>query len=388
MANQSDEFSGLRVLEFAQGVAAPYCGMLLARHGATVTKVEPTGDGDWSRALGKRYGHFSANALVANRGKRSIAIDLKTSDGLAIAHKLAANADVIVENYRPGVIERFKLDYDSIVKENPTVVYASLTGFGSVGPNKNLPATDTVMQGYSGLMSINRDAEGRPRRLDMLAVDTAAGLYLFQAISAALYKRATKGTGTRISTSLLHCALAFQEVKMLEFAVSGAHDEPLGAPVNTYKTSDGFLSLNARRPSHFVSLCDMLGKDWAGDPKFSTPQARIVHAGELDAHLIPILATKTTAEWSNLLTKADILHAPVKNYGDLFEDAQVKAIQAIGWQHKDEVGKFPSVVVPGFDAAEDFAQAPDVGEHSDQVLSEMGYNAGDIAALRQTKAIG
>lgn len=388
MANQSDEFSGLRVLEFAQGVAAPYCGMLLARHGATVTKVEPLGDGDWSRALGRRYGDFSSNSLVANRGKRSIAIDLKSPDGLAVAQKLAARADVIVENYRPGVIERFKLDYDTIARENPTVVYASLTGFGGTGPNMNLPATDTIMQGYTGIMSINRDAEGRPRRLDMLAIDTAAGLYLFQAISAALYKRAVKGQGTRIATSLLHCALAFQEAKMVEFAVSGSTSEPAGAPVNTYKTRDGFLSLNARRPSHFVSLSQLLGKDWASDPKFSTPEARVANAQELDSHLIPIFATKTTAEWSELLTKADILHAPVKNYGDLFEDIQVKAIEAIGWQHKDELGKYPAVVVPGFDASETVVQAPKVGQHSDVVLAELGYGAGDIAAFRHSKAIG
>ncbi|MEL0099300.1 MAG: CoA transferase, partial [Opitutae bacterium] len=148
-------FTGLRVIEFAQGVAAPYCGLLLARNGANVLKVEPQGKGDWCRSLGVSKGHFSAESIVLNRGKKSLALDLKSPDGREAAFRLASMADVVIENYRPDVTKRLGIDYAAVAAVNPSVVYASVTGFGSYGPNSQMPATDTVMQGYTGLMSIN-----------------------------------------------------------------------------------------------------------------------------------------------------------------------------------------------------------------------------------------
>ena len=158
----SPPFEGLKVVELAQGVAAPYCGMMLAQNGASVTKIEPIGYGDWSRGLGKRVDDFSAEAIVLNRGKRSLALNLKAPEGRETALRLLEQADVVIENYRPGVTSRLGLDYASVAARNPAVVYATVTGFGETGPNKDLPATDTVMQGYTGFMSINRDLAAPP----------------------------------------------------------------------------------------------------------------------------------------------------------------------------------------------------------------------------------
>ena len=158
ISEERGNFFGVRVLELGQGVAAPYCGMLLAQNGATVTKIEPLGEGDWSRKLGQSYGEFSANALVANWGKKSVSLDLKSEQGQAIVQKLARESDVIIENYRPGVTKRLGLDYDLVIQHNKTVVYASLTGFGNVGPNKNLPRH---RYGDAGIYRHHVDQSGR-----------------------------------------------------------------------------------------------------------------------------------------------------------------------------------------------------------------------------------
>ena len=297
-ASSSAPFDGLTVIELAQGVAAPYCGMVLAQNGATVTKIEPIGYGDWSRGLGRRVGDFSAEAIVLNRGKRSLALDLKAPKGKAAALRLLAQADVVIENYRPGVTQRLGLDYESVAATNPSVVYATVTGFGDTGPNRDLPATDTVMQGYSGFMSINRDADGIPRRLNMLAIDISTGLYLSQAVSAALYRRAVKGDGTHLKTSLLECAMAFQEARIVAEVFDGAAVKPVGAPVGTFPTADGYLSLNARRDAHFARLVALLDHpEWLRDARFSSEQARLTNAAELNALVTPHIAAHPTSWW-------------------------------------------------------------------------------------------
>lgn len=383
---------GVTVLELAQGVAAPYCGMLLAQNGAAVTKIEPPRGGDWSRGLGRRYGDLSADAIVLGRGKKSLCLDLKRDEGRMIARRLAEKADVILENYRPGVVERFGLDYESLRQHNPGLVYVSLTGFGREGPRSELPATDTVMQGYTGLMAINRDGEGVPRRLDMLAVDMAAGLFLFQAVSAALYRCLRHGIGKHIRTSLLECSLAFQEAKMVEFALTGGEHTAVGAPVGTFRTTDGYLSLNARRDNHFSALCDLLGRpEWRSDPRFAGEQTRLAHAGVLNGLVAEHIETRSTAQWSELFGAADILHAPVCDYADLFEDPQVAAVGAIQWVDTAGLGTLPMARIPGLPAAQktsSFVQPPHVGEQGAAVLAELGLPQAEITRLNAEGIVG
>ena len=392
MVPVADTFAGLSVVEFAQGVAAPYCGLLLARNGAEVIKVEPPGNGDWCRSLGLQKGDFSSEFIVLNRGKKSLALDIKSSDGYAAAFKLATKADVIIENYRPNVTKRLGIDYATVANVNPQVVYASVTGFGQTGPKSHMPATDTVMQGYTGLMNINCDQNGLPRRINMLAIDYSTGLYLSQAVFAALYRRATTGQGSYIQTSLLESAMAFQEARLVAEKFEGSAVKPVGAPVGTFATEDGYLSLNARRQSHFVALCNILGKvGWLDDKRFNTPENRLVNAAKINAMVVPEIKQKSTAHWGIVFSNADILNAPVNNYNDLFNDQQIKEIEAIGWVEIDEFGSLPSARIAGLPpaSASDIRSMtpPRLGQGGRSALKSSGLSAYEIDKLEASGAV-
>src|SRR3954471_3533294 len=301
MAQDDLPFEGVKVLDLSQGVAGPDCGMHLARNGADVIKVEPTGSGCWSRQLGRPVGDHTAHSVIVNRAKRSLAVDLKTDQGVAIVQRLAKQCDVFIQNYRVGKIDKFALDYESVKKSNPEVVYLSITGFGPKGPRCDQPATDSVMQAYTGMMSINRGPTGVPQRIEMLAIDFSTGLYAFQAVAAALYRKAMKGRGAHIETSLLECSLALQEGSMMEHPLQGGVAEPIGMPVGMFKTKDGFMSVNARRDEHFKRFAKLLGhEEWIDDARYVNAAARVKNRDALMAELRPILETKTSDEWVKL----------------------------------------------------------------------------------------
>ena len=385
-------FEGLKVLDLSQGIAGPYCGMHLARNGADVIKVEPPGAGCWSRLLGKHTGDQTAHSVIVNRAKRSLAVDLKTAEGMAIVQKLAAGCDVLVQNYRVGKIDKFKLDYASVQKTNPNIIYLSITGFGATGPLADQPATDSVMQAFTGLMSINRDVNGAPQRIEMLAIDFSTGLYAFQAVAAALYRKAMKGRGAHIETSLLECALALQEGAMMEQHLQGGAAEPIGMPVGMFKTKDGYMSVNARRDEHFKRLSKLLGKEeWITDPRYADARGRVNNRHELMAELRPYFEQKTSDEWVALLTGIDILKAKVNTYEDLFADPQVQAMNAVRWVENDTLGRVPMSNICGQQAAasgDNLTHAPHVGEHTRAILGELGYASADIEKLGAAGVVG
>ena len=385
-------FEGLKVLDLSQGIAGPYCGMHLARNGADVIKVEPPGAGCWSRLLGKHTGDQTAHSVIVNRAKRSLAVDLKTAEGVAIVQKLAAGCDVLIQNYRVGKIDKFKLDYASVQKTNPNIIYLSITGFGATGPLADQPATDSVMQAFTGLMSINRDVNGAPQRIEMLAIDFSTGLYAFQAVAAALYRKAMKGRGAHIETSLLECALALQEGAMMERHLQGGVAEPIGMPVGMFKTKDGYMSVNARRDEHFNRLSKLLGKEeWITDPRYADARGRVNNRHELMAELRPYFEQKTSNEWVDLLTGIDILKAKVNTYEDLFADPQVQAMNAVRWVEDDTLGRVPMGNICGQQAAasgEPLTHAPHVGEHTRAILGELGYASADIEKLGAAGVVG
>ena len=384
-------YSGVKVLDLSQGIAGPYCAMHLARHGADVIKVEPTGTGCWSRQLGKATGDQTAHSAVVNRAKRSLAIDLKSKEGLAIVQRLAKDCDVFLHNYRVGKIDKFALDYESVKKVNPNVVYLSITGFGPRGPLFDAPATDSVMQAYTGMMSVNRGPTGVPQRIEVLAIDFTTGLYAFQAVSAALYRKAMKGRGAYIETSLLECALALQEGAMIEHHLQGGVAEPIGMPVGMFKTKDGYMSLNARRDEHFTRFAKLLGKEqWLTDPRYGSQAARVENREALLAELRPIIATKTSDEWVAAFSTIDILKAKVNTYDDLFLDPQVKAMEAVRWVENDTLGRVPMGRIAGqrpFENGDPSSHSPHVGEHSREILGELGYGADTIETLRASGVI-
>ena len=385
-------FDGLKVLDLSQGVAGPYCGMHLARNGADVVKLEPPGTGCWSRQLGKAVGDQTAHSVVVHRGKRSIAADLKSPEGLQIAKKLAADCNVMIQNYRVGKLTKFGLNYDSLVKVNPKVVYVAVTGFGQTGPRNDQPATDSVMQAYTGMMSINRDINGLPQRINMLAIDFATGLYAYQAAASALYRQATKGKGKLIETSLLEASLVFQEASIMESYLQGGQAEPIGMPVGSFETADGFMSINARRDPHFKKLCTLIGKDeWLKDPRFIKPMDRVANREVLLAEMRPIIAAKSSDEWNKLISQADILNAKVQTHLDLLEDAQVQAVNALRWVENDTLGTIPMASIPGQPVPETgdrLTHSPHLGEHNEEVLAELGYTDTEIDIMKAKGVIG
>ena len=384
-------YAGLKVLDISQGVAGPHCGMLLARHGASVVKLEPLA-GDWGRRIGKTYSDNCAYGMAFNRGKRSLALDLKNAEGKAIALRLANAADVVIENNRPGVTARLGLDYDTVQRDNASVVYLSITGFGQTGPNANLPATDSVMQAFSGLMSVNKDAAGLPQRINLLAIDVATGLYGFQAVAPALYRRAMKGGGVHIKTSLMEAIGAFQSAKMIEFELEKGETVPLGVPVAMFQAKDGYLNINGRRDAHFSALSQVIGlPELAEDPKYCTVPARF----ENEAELMPLLRTAvvgmTVAELSQALAAADVLHAPVQDYGDYFQSAHVREVAAVRWIVQSGVGRIPMPTIPGIRPPREgdpMVHAPHLGEHSREILRELGHSDQQIDDLAANGAIG
>ena len=392
MVHDDLPFKGVKVLDLSQGVAGPYCGMHFARNGADVIKLEPPGTGCWSRQLGKAIGDQTAHSVVVNRGKRSFAVDLKAPDGLEIAKKLATECNVMIQNYRVGKLAKLNLDYDSVAKLNPKVIYVAITGFGQKGPRCDQPATDSVMQAYTGMMSINRDINGLPQRINMLAIDFSTGLYAFQAAAAALYGQAMRGKGKLIETSLLESAMVFQEAAIIESYLQGGDVEPIGMPVGSFKTKDGFMSINARRDSQFKSFCTVIGREkWVDDPRFAGPRQRVVNRDYLMSQIRPIIETKTSDEWNKLISEADILNAKVQSHIDLFEDTQVQAVNAIRWVENDTLGRIPMATVAGQPIPETdnrLTHSPHLGEHNDEVLMELGYGTSEIKDLKANGVVG
>ena len=392
MVHDDLPFKGVKVLDLSQGVAGPYCGMHFARNGADVIKLEPPGTGCWSRQLGKAIGDQTAHSVVVNRGKRSLAVDLKAPDGLEIAKKLATECNVMIQNYRVGKLAKLNLDYDSVAKLNPKVIYVAITGFGQKGPRCDQPATDSVMQAYTGMMSINRDINGLPQRINMLAIDFSTGLYAFQAAAAALYGQAMRGKGKLIETSLLESAMVFQEAAIIESYLQGGDVEPIGMPVGSFKTKDGFMSINARRDSQFKSFCTVIGREkWVDDPRFAGPRQRVVNRDYLLSQIRLIIETKTSDEWNKLISEADILNAKVQSHIDLFEDTQVQAVNAIRWVENDTLGRIPMATVAGQPIPETdnrFTHSPHLGEHNDEVLMELGYGTSQIKDLKANGVVG
>lgn len=392
MAHDDLPFEGVKVLDLSQGVAGPYCGMHFARNGADVIKLEPPGTGCWSRQLGKAIGDQTAHSVVVHRGKRSLAVDLKSPKGLEIAKKLAAECNVMIQNYRVGKLAKLSLDYDSVAKVNPKVIYVAVTGFGQEGPRRDQPATDSVMQAYTGMMSINRDINGLPQRINMLAIDFSTGLYAFQAAAAALYGQAMKGKGKLIETSLLESAMVFQEAAIMESHLQGGEAEPIGMPVGSFKTKDGFMSINARRDPHFKSFCTVIDrKEWIDDPRFVGARERVANREFLLSEIRPIIETKTSNEWNKLISEADILNAKVQTHLDLFEDTQVQAVNAIRWVENDTLGRIPMATVPGQPipkTGDRLSHSPHLGEHNEEVLAELGYGAPEIEALKAKGVVG
>jgi crotonobetainyl-CoA:carnitine CoA-transferase CaiB-like acyl-CoA transferase len=377
-------YAGLRVLDLGQGVAAPYCAMLLAMHGAEVVKIEPL-TGDWSRGLGKRYGDHTAMSAHYNRGKRSVALDLKAPAARDIAVALATRADIVIEGFRPGVAARLGLGYEELRARNPRLLYLSVSGFGQEGPYVALPCTDSVAQAFSGLMSVNLGNDGAPHRVGAIVVDTLTGLYAAQALGVALYARERRGRGQRIEVSLAQCAAAILGHKLAEHVLESGAPRQLNVPTGAYRTRNGWIMVALVREEQYARLVDALGRPaLAEDSRFADFAARAAHATALCDMVGTIFLNDTTERWLERLRAADILADRVNGFDDWLADPHVVATGGTVRVSQSEMGQFPTPRTPGVPLTVDAAMtpAPRIGEHGAVILRELGIDPAIISQLQ------
>ena len=377
-------FSDLRVLDLSQGLAGPYCGMLLAHYGADVVKLEPPG-GDWARALGTRYGSHSALDVACNRGKQSLVLDLKTDLGRAAVRRIAERCDVIIESFRPGVVAKLGLGYDTVQAANPALIYLSVSGFGQSGPYAARPGTDMVAQSFSGMMSFNRDSSGKPNRIGFLVSDTVTALYAFQAVSVALYARRDSGRGAYLDVSLIQSSAAFLAPKIVEGALEGDMPRQLNAPAGSYRTRDGWITITLSKEEHFAALCRAIGRETLPvDPRFADFVQRADNLAELAPLIQAPLLEHSTEEWIETLGRHDVLCNRVYAMSDWLADPHVLAVNGYRKAEIEGMGAVPVAAIPASNALLGRAPPdawPEIGEHSEQVLARFGFAPDEIREM-------
>lgn len=368
--------SGITVLDLSQGVAGPYCGLLLRQQGARVIKIEPPG-GDWSRQMGRSRGDGqTAIAIACNAGKQSVVLDTRTPEGRADLQALAARADVVVQNFRPGVAARMGADPGLLAALNPRQVYLSISGYGSQGPLARLPALDTTMQAYAGLMHANRDpATGAPRRIGLLLADLATALYAAQCATAALFKAARTGRGRHLELSMLQVCAALQSYLIVDDAMfPDAEAAAFNAPTGLFPVADGTLYVSMLDDAMFTRLCEVLGfEDWRQDPRLRTSAGRLPHARALSARLAQALAGQPLAHWERLFQAHDILFGRVRQPRDLVDDPQ--ALSQGLFQRTPPGCAWPGLPLPRLPGQVRDAGAlvpPALGADTQAVLQEFG----------------
>jgi crotonobetainyl-CoA:carnitine CoA-transferase CaiB-like acyl-CoA transferase len=381
-------YEGLNVVDMSMGVAGPGCGAMLGLNGAAVIKVEPP-EGDWIRVMGGGREGLTANAIVGNLGKRSICVDARKPEGRALVTELAEKADVLIENFRPGVMKKLGLDYPTLSAANPALVYASITGFGAEGPWAQKPGTDSVLQAYTGMAMLNKEDSGRPKRLGMLVPDTISALYAAQCVGAALFARVKSGRGRHVQVSLAECCASFQAAPMVDEEIfAGAAKPPVAVPAGVFGTTDGYITLLALRQDMWERLCKALGhEEWIGDARFATSELRGRNAAEVNRVVADVLATRGAKEWTAALEKADVLCAEVQGYEQLREHPQMKHMGYFGELVQPPYGALGLPYLPGTDRGRGIPPAPIAGQHTREILAGMGRKKEEIAALEASGVV-
>ncbi|HEU0083295.1 MAG TPA: CoA transferase [Bradyrhizobium sp.] len=376
-------YRGLRVLDFGQGVASPYAAMLLAVYGADVIKIEPP-EGDWSRRLGTTFGDHTALSAVFNRGKRSLCVDLKREEGIAIAKRLALTSDVLIEGFRPGVAARLGIGYESLSRDNPGLIFLSVSGFGQRGPYAIRPGSDSVAQAFSGLVSINVGNDRIPHRVGTTISDVATGVYAFQAIATALFARERVGTGRWIDVNLAQSTAALLGHKFAEHVLEGGAPRALNVPAGAYQTADGWMMVTLVNEAQYRRLCTAIARDdLASDPRFADFAARADAADALMTEMRGVFLTRSTEIWLGRLHASDIIAERILNPGEWLRNVHVEATGAAVCHDTPGVGLVYAARTPGcMEACEHrLRPAPDIGADSCDVLLEAGFQRKAIEDL-------
>jgi CoA:oxalate CoA-transferase len=393
---------GVRVLDLTNVLAGPFCCYQLAQLGADVIKVEVPGAGDLARQLGAdpelNRNLMGASFLAQNAGKRSVTINLKSSAGKEVFHRLTATADAVVENFRPGVMDRLGLGYEALRKTKADLIYCAISGFGKDGPLKDSPAYDQIVQGLSGVMSVTGDQNSAPLRVGFPVADTIGGLTAAFAIAAALFRRAQSGQGEFIDVSMLEATLVTMGWAVSNWLIAGIRPKPMGnenmtaSPSGTFKTGSGLLNIAANKQEQFETLCELIGrKELATDPRYVDREERKRRRHELKADLESALKEKSAKEWSVLFNRhgvpaGEVLSIPeVLEHPQLAERGLIKHFQAAG------IERDIAVVRAGFRLAsgdpEPVSPPPLLGADNETILQELGYDRASIAKLKAEGAV-
>ena len=384
--------SRFKVIDLTRVRAGPTCVRQLADWGADVIKIEsPEGDAGLG---GERHGPDFQNL---HRNKRSLTLNLKAPEGLAILKKLVAESDVVVENYRPDVKFRLGVDYESLKAINPRIVYASISGFGQDGPYIDRPGFDQIAQGMGGLMSITGLPGQGPVRVGIPVADLTAGIFAAMGVLVALLERETSGLGQWVTSSLLGAQIAMLDFQAARWTIGkevpeqAGNNHPTSIPTGVFQTADGYINIAAAGNEIYRRLCEALERpELAGDPRYATGKSRSDNRDALNAEIEAITRGRTSADWIEALNKAGVPSGPIYKMNEVFDDPQVK-----------HLGITRKVAHPVLGDVEVIGQAielsrtpwsvrsatPEAGEHTDAVLTELGYSADDIAGLRAKKVV-
>ncbi len=382
---------GIRVIDVTRARSGPTAVRQLAEMGADVLKVEAREDPDVE--LG-RHGFDFQNL---HRNKRSMTLNLKAPAGVEILKKLAARADVLVENFRPDVKHRLGIDYERLSTVNPRLIYASISGFGQSGPYRDRPGYDQIAQGLGGLMSITGLPGQGPVRVGIPVADLTAGLLLAHGIVVALFERERSGQGQWVHTSLLEAMvrmLDFQATRWLiggEIPPQAGNDHPTGIPTGVFKTKDGHINIAASGQRMYRRLCEAIGTEaLIDDPRFAAPADRSKNRTELTAELDAALQAKTSREWVEILNTASVPCGPILNVREVFEDPQVQHLGLATELTHPKLGALRVQNVPVTLSRTPGAvrtAAPEIGAHTDEILNDLGYTKAEIAKLRADGAV-
>lgn len=395
----------VRVLDMTRALAGPYCTMMLGDLGADVIKVERPKSGDESRGwgppfVGKPYGAYageSAYFLAANRNKRSITVNLQSAEGQEIVRRLAGDADVLVENYRTGDLDKFGLGYENLHRLYPKLIYCSISGYGRTGPYAERPGYDAIIQAEGGMMSLTGPVEGPPSRVGIPIIDITSGMFASTAILSALRARDLTGEGQLIDISLFDAHIALLTNAASNYLIGEQPPRRLGnahpniAPYEIFPVNDGWIMVGAANDRQWATLCNILNRtDLLNDARFEGNSKRVAHRVELLAELNQTFSQRNAREWLDALMQAGLPCAPINDLPQVFADPQTEARNMILETQHPTAGAIRMTGFPyklSATPAEVHAPPPTLGQHTDEILAQLRYSDEEIAALHQKNAV-
>jgi crotonobetainyl-CoA:carnitine CoA-transferase CaiB-like acyl-CoA transferase len=389
---------GITVLDFTQFLAGSYCAMLLGDMGAKVIKIERPGTGEVYRTYGPKFiGGESTSFLSVNRNKKSLTLNLKDPRAVSLALRLVERADVLIENFTPGAMEKLGLGYVEASEANPGLIYCSISGFGQTGPYRNRGGFDLILQGMSGMMSVTGEPDGPPEKVGYAVTDMGAGMFGAIGVLAALLARGGTGKGQWVDTSLLEAGLAWSLLPAGNFFADGEIQQrsgsasPQNAPYQAFETSDGFINVGTGNERLWVKFCEILGlMELTRDPRFGDNASRVKNQKELEREIAPVMKRKTTQEWMKLLDAGGIPAGPIYDIGEALADPQTLSRGMVVEYDHPKAGRVKGVGFPIKFSGDEFKvkKAPPIlGEHNYEILASLGLTEAEIKDLEREGVI-